>query len=153
MSHATSGSTREALDGAPVPAVHPLIAVDEVEVRSDHEVVAVKRVVASDPYLSGHYPGQPIYPGVFVVESARQAVAELIRRTRGDGYAVILLGLPAVRFTAPLLAGDSLRLHAQCGPDGDGTAFTATVSATGPGAQPVAQLRLRYAVAEPAGVS
>ncbi len=119
----------------------PLPALTEVDVVSANEVVGVKRIEATDPYLSGHYPGFPIYPGVFVVESARQAVAELVKSLRGKDFTVDLAGVPSVRFTAPLLPGDVLRVHARCEVDAD--TVTASVRCTGRDGQPVAQLSLR----------
>lgn len=135
--HAAHQTAADAHAGLGAHAV-PLTAVDEVEVVSPHEVVATKRVVADDPYLPGHYPGNPIYPGVFVVESACQATAELVRRTRGGQVA--LAGVTSARFAAPLLPGDTLRVHAQLAED-----LTATVSCTQQGGDMVAQLRLRFA--------
>jgi 3-hydroxyacyl-[acyl-carrier-protein] dehydratase len=131
-----------------VPAVAvPLAALTAVDVLSATEVVAVKHIVATDPYLPGHYPGFPIYPGVFVVETARQAVAELVRDTRGAGWSSAVVGLPAARFMAPLLPGDTLRVHVRCEPVGDGE-LAATVRCTGPGEEPVAHLEMRFALVE-----
>jgi 3-hydroxyacyl-[acyl-carrier-protein] dehydratase len=116
--------------------------VTEVEACADDEVVAVKRIDPADPYLSGHYPGFAIYPGVFVIESARQAVAELVRRTRGEDWTVEVVELPTVRFLAPLLTGDTLRLRARC-TGTDGTSLTASVDCTGANDRPVAKLAMR----------
>lgn len=80
-----------------------LQGVDSVAVR-DGGATAVKRIVADDPYLAGHFPGAPIYPGVFLVESARQAVAALV------GGPVALVGVVEARFTSPLRPGVVLLL-------------------------------------------
>lgn len=115
----------------------PLVAVDGFDLVGPSEVVATKRVVADDPYLPGHYPGDPIYPGVFVLESACQAVAELVRRTRG-GHAV-LAEVTEARFTRPLRPGDTLRVHARLDASG-----TATVECTRRDGEPVGRLALRF---------
>jgi 3-hydroxyacyl-[acyl-carrier-protein] dehydratase len=89
----------------------PLRAVDAMRVReAGRTATAVKRVVADDPYLAGHFPGAPVYPGVFVVESARQAVAGLL------GTPVTLVAVVEARFTAPLRPGDLLCLDVECEP-------------------------------------
>ncbi|MEH1122994.1 3-hydroxyacyl-ACP dehydratase FabZ family protein [Micromonospora sp. CPCC 206061] len=78
-----------------------LRAVDSLAVRDGGAAAtAVKRIVADDPYLVGHFPGEPIYPGVFLVESARQAVAGLL------GGPVTLVAVVEARFAAPLRPGD-----------------------------------------------
>ena len=61
----------------------PLRAVDDVEVLDGAEgdgdpvrtVLARKRVTDADPYLDDHFPGRPVYPGVFVLETVQQAVS------------------------------------------------------------------------------
>lgn len=85
----------------------PLDAVDEVQMRADG-VTAVKRIVATDPYLKGHYPGFPIYPGVFTVETVHQAARRAVETGRGPGVRVELAAVRSVRFQAPLLPGDVL---------------------------------------------
>lgn len=101
------------------PHVHeaaPLRAVDDVLTEVDGElyrITATKRVDPDDPYMAGHYPGQPIYPGVFVLETLGQAVTVALG---GNGVGLRLAELVSVRFTAPLLAGDVLSVHALASP-------------------------------------
>jgi 3-hydroxyacyl-[acyl-carrier-protein] dehydratase len=92
-----------------LPFAAPLRAVDEVRVgqAADSLVVhASKRIEAGDPYLEGHFPSLVIYPGVFIVETLRQAIALAL-----DGPAEIAR-LRSVRFLAPLFADDTLTLEA-----------------------------------------
>jgi 3-hydroxyacyl-[acyl-carrier-protein] dehydratase len=91
----------------------PLRAVDEVVMGPEpSEVVATKLVRAADPYLVGHYPGFTIYPGVFVLETACQAVDVLARRTLGGAAELAEIGW--LRLTGPARPGDVLRVHASC---------------------------------------
>ncbi|HEY4023733.1 MAG TPA: hypothetical protein VGM75_33970 [Pseudonocardiaceae bacterium] len=83
----------------------PLCAVDELHVCQDLELTATKTISATDPYLSGHYPGRPIYPGVFVIESVLQAA----RRYLGE-QALAVAAVESVRLNAPLLPGDTMRI-------------------------------------------
>jgi 3-hydroxymyristoyl/3-hydroxydecanoyl-(acyl carrier protein) dehydratase len=97
---------------AVVPMAAPLVAVDTVEADGDVAtglaIRATKHVDPDELYLRGHFPGFVIYPGVFIIESLIQAVAH--------GFALRgyppppLRTLRSVRFLAPILAGDSLRL-------------------------------------------
>jgi 3-hydroxyacyl-[acyl-carrier-protein] dehydratase len=125
----------------------PLTAIDELEVRSASEVVATKRIVATDPYLSGHYPDQPIYPGVFVVESARQALDALVRENRGEEWTAKLASVSSLRLLAPLLPGHTLQLHITCTDLGDGQ-LEAAAKGTRDDGEPVAQVTLRVVPSE-----
>lgn len=82
----------------------PLSAVDGVE-RGEGTVTAVKDIVATDPYLAGHYPHFTIYPGVFSIETVYQAARAELER---DGAEAELTGIHSVHFKAPLLPGDRL---------------------------------------------
>jgi 3-hydroxyacyl-[acyl-carrier-protein] dehydratase len=87
----------------------PLVAVDDVEVRIEHErrvAHACKVVDDSDPYMAGHFPGFTIYPGVFVLETVVQAVAAAL------DVPVALACVRSMRFTAPLMQGDRIELDA-----------------------------------------
>ncbi len=119
----------------------PLDAVDEVDVKSATEVRARKRIVATDPYLEGHYPGFPIYPGVFVAESASQAVEHLVRDVHGPEWVADLVEVRSARFTGALLPGDTLILNAACDPD-----WVTTVTCTNAAGDPIARLVLAFEV-------
>lgn len=93
----------------------PLNAVDRVRPTADGASVT-KRIVATDPYLEGHYPGFPIYPGVFTVETVYQAARGLLEGRLGAGARVELATVRSVRFVAPLLAGDELTSTCVLGP-------------------------------------
>src|SRR5213078_4263306 len=97
--------------GLPFPA--PLRAVDDVRVGTadDRFVVrASKRIDARDPYMEGHFPSLVIYPGVFILETVRQAVALAV------GGPVEIAGLRSVRFLAPLFGDDTLSVEATVRP-------------------------------------
>lgn len=91
----------------------PLVAVDEIDVVSPHEVTGRKFVRADDPYLEGHYPGFTIYPGIFVIETISQTVAGLVARTWENRAGLEPAGITSVRFTAPARPGDTLLAHCQ----------------------------------------
>lgn len=69
-------------------------------------VTARMPVDPTDPNLAGHFPGMPIYPGVFVIETLCQVM------TAAFGAGTRLAELTSVRFTAALLGGDELELTA-----------------------------------------
>ncbi len=92
------------------PFAAPLPALSSVHVEpvGDHlEVVATKQVLADDPYMAGHFPGLCIYPGVFIIETACQAVAAAHARAAAPP---VLSGVRSARFLAPILSGDTLSI-------------------------------------------
>lgn len=93
----------------------PLSAVDEVRIGAAGELTAEKTITTGNPYLAGHYPGRPIYPGVFVLESVVQATRRLLGNPE-----LVLVEVENVRFQAPLLPGDTLRLALSFTTDPDG---------------------------------
>ncbi|PWI06372.1 hypothetical protein DIZ27_34020 [Streptomyces sp. NWU339] len=98
------------------PFAAPLIAVDTVDITDladtleGGRVEAVKRIVADDPYLAGHYPDFTIYPGVFTLESAHQAIRHWATQRHGPGTVAELTAITSISFAAPLLPGDTVRI-------------------------------------------
>ncbi|WP_052443229.1 3-hydroxyacyl-ACP dehydratase FabZ family protein [Streptacidiphilus neutrinimicus] len=89
----------------------PLDAIDIVDTAHPHEVTATKAIRADDPYLSGHYPHFTIYPGIFIIESVGQAVRAHVAEHH-EASAPELAEVGSVRFTAPLVPGNTLTLKA-----------------------------------------
>jgi 3-hydroxyacyl-[acyl-carrier-protein] dehydratase len=96
--------------GAVTPAgAAPLRAMDGVVAEFDGEVLRMAvRVGVRAGELGGHFPGLPIYPGVFVIETLTQAMADATWRLTGGRTELRVLR--SARFTAPLLDGDELSL-------------------------------------------
>jgi 3-hydroxyacyl-[acyl-carrier-protein] dehydratase len=117
----------------------PLRAVDDVTVLSATEVVATKRVVADDPYLEGHFPGRPVYPGVFLVESVRQALDALLSHGAGEPRTATLTGITSLRLFTPLVPGDTLTAHVRCAHEPTGELVASAACTRGDGRR-VAQL-------------
>lgn len=109
----------EALDAAQIMALlphrHPFILVDRVEsVVPGHRATAIKAVTATEPWFTGHFPGNPIFPGVLLTEAFAQ-VAALVALTANRhlvGRPVLLIGLDKVRFRRPVVPGDRVVLRA-----------------------------------------
>jgi len=88
----------------------PLDALDEVVARGDGSIRTVKQVHGDEPYFAGHYPGHPIYPGVFLVEAVVQAAREHLDRKWGVSR---LVEVVSTRFLAPVQPGDTLEMRCE----------------------------------------
>jgi len=72
-------------------------------------VVALKNVSAGDPHLQDHFPGNPIMPGVLVIEAMAQTAGLLLP----EGSTAVLAQIKEARFRRPVLPGDQLRIEAE----------------------------------------
>src|SRR5262249_3996045 len=71
---------------------------------------AQKRPRPDEPYFAGHYPGHPIYPGVFIVEAVLQAARALLD---AEGQPGRLAEVVSARFLAPVQPGDALQVDCE----------------------------------------
>ena len=111
-----------------LPHRPPFLLIDEVvELEPGERVVARKTVRPDEWYLSGHFPGRPVMPGVLIVEAMAQtgAVAVLSQK-ENRGRLVLFAGIDDVRFKRIVEPGDELELEctleAVRGPIGKGRA-------------------------------
>ena len=101
---------------ANLPYAAPLRAVDELRVTEQDGLLLLsvgKDVVPGDPYLAAHFPGRTIYPGVFVVETVRQAVAAALGER--SGVLPDLSAVSSLRLVGALHPGDRLCVQATVG--------------------------------------
>lgn len=92
----------------------PFLLVDRVRALSPgRHIVGVKNVSLTDPYFRGHFPGNPILPGVLICEALAQAGALLVLRSNPSISSVatlVLTRLDRVRFRRPVVPGEQLLL-------------------------------------------
>ena len=97
-----------------LPHRYPFLMVDRVlELDPGHRAVAIKNVSVNEPFFRGHWPGQPIMPGVLIVEALAQAAGVLISASvpLRPGRVVVLASLDGVKLRRPVVPGDQLRLE------------------------------------------
>lgn len=98
-----------------IPHRDPFLFLDEVvELVPGERVVAVKEVRAEEPHFAGHFPGQPIMPGVLMVEALAQAGAvAALSLPENRGKLALFAGIDGVKFKRMVTPGDTLRLEVQ----------------------------------------
>lgn len=145
--HTGSGVPGEVgiVSGLGVPYAAPLQAVQGLDVSREGDALIVhasKLVDASDPYLPGHFPQFTIFPGVFILEAAIQAVTTAV--TEVTGREPRLERLASVRFVAPLFPGDVLTLDATARPIAGDQPFEVRAACLRNGAAAAAHLKLGF---------
>ncbi len=98
-----------------LPHRYPILLVDRVtELNVNESVIAYKNITASEPVFQGHFPDQPIYPGVYMIEGMAQAGAILAfeSHTRENinmnGKIVYFMSIDKAKFRVPVTPGDRL---------------------------------------------
>jgi 3-hydroxyacyl-[acyl-carrier-protein] dehydratase len=93
-----------------IPHRYPFLFIDRVlEAKSFESLVAIRNITISDPALQGHFPNNPIVPGVVIVEGAAQAAAVLGRISKGSLTECLFTEISEARFRKPVVPGDVLR--------------------------------------------
>jgi len=98
-----------------MPHRYPFLLVDRIEsLKEGEEIVGLKNVTINEPFFAGHFPGNPIMPGVLIVEAMAQVGGVFAFRCLPEewsGSLVYFLGIDKVRFRKPVVPGDQLRLR------------------------------------------
>jgi len=98
-----------------IPHRAPFLFVDRVlSLEGYQRAVGVKNVSINEPYFDGHWPGQPILPGVVQVEALAQlAGVLLLRRLANTQKVAVMLAIDKIKFRRPVTPGDQLRLECE----------------------------------------
>ena len=101
-----------------LPHRYPFLLVDRVvSIDPGERIEAYKNLSINEPYFDGHFPGQPVFPGVLLVEAMAQAAGILgfvtMGKTPADGSIYYFVGADNLRFKRPCVPGDQVRLFAE----------------------------------------
>ena len=93
-----------------LPQRYPLLLVDRIlEMTPGERIVGLKSVSINAPFFAGHFPGNPVMPGVLIVEAMVQVAAILVSyRPDIEGRLIYLANLERVRFRRAVRPGDQL---------------------------------------------
>ena len=100
-----------------LPHRYPFLLIDRIiKIVPGEEIVALKNVTMNEPFFQGHFPSQPVMPGVLIMEALAQAGGVLASEIRGpdkQGEIIYFMGMDHVRFRRPVVPGDQLILEAR----------------------------------------
>lgn len=93
-----------------LPHKHPFLLVDKIMEKSATHVLAIKNITADQYFFNGHFPGDPIFPGVLQLEAMAQAGGVLVLSEVDDpeNYATLFLKIDNARFKDKVVPGDTL---------------------------------------------
>ena len=100
-----------------LPHRYPMLLVDRViDFEVGKTLHAIKNVTINEPIFTGHFPNQPIFPGVLILEAMAQATGLLGFKTvenRSDNELYLFAAVDNARFKQPVIPGDTLHLHVE----------------------------------------
>jgi 3-hydroxyacyl-[acyl-carrier-protein] dehydratase len=98
-----------------IPHRYPLLLIDRVvEIEPGKRIIGLKNVSANEPFFQGHFPGNPIMPGVLIVEALAQAGAVLLlSQPEERGKLPLFAGIDGLKFRRQVVPGDQLRLEVE----------------------------------------
>jgi 3-hydroxyacyl-[acyl-carrier-protein] dehydratase len=98
-----------------LPHRYPFLMVDRIiEMRGDLSGVGIKNVTINEPYFQGHFPGNPVMPGVLQIEGMAQTAGALCMAhggLKGRPRTVYFMTIDKARFRRPVVPGDTIHYH------------------------------------------
>ena len=93
-----------------LPHRYPMLLVDRILEIQETRIVGIKNVSANEQFFQGHFPGNPVMPGVLIVEAMAQCCAVLFLKDIEDRDKKLFLfgGVDKARFRKPVIPGDQL---------------------------------------------
>src|SRR5438128_12671419 len=112
-------TTLEAADIAAIlkalPHRYPFLMIDRIiEMRGDEAAIGIKNVTINEPHFLGHFPGNPVFPGVLLIEGMAQTAGVLCLRSLAAGekpQLVYFLTIDKARFRKPVVPGHTVEYH------------------------------------------
>ena len=97
-----------------IPHRYPFLLIDKVIKIEENKITAIKNVTANEQYFQGHFPTEPVMPGVLIIESLAQAGAvALLSKDEFKGKIAYFAGINNAKFRRKVVPGDTLRLEVE----------------------------------------
>ena len=98
-----------------LPHRYPMLMIDRIiEVNGNESAIGIKNVTFNAPIFQGHFPGEPVFPGVLIIEGMAQtagAIAIAAGTGAGEDHIVYLLTVDKCKFRKPARPGDRIEYH------------------------------------------
>jgi len=93
-----------------LPHRYPFLLVDKIIYLDDHSIVGIKNLTFNEEFFQGHFPGEPIMPGVLQIEAMAQVggILVLSRMEEPQKYSTYFLKIDKVKFKRKVIPGDTL---------------------------------------------
>lgn len=99
---------------AVLPHRYPFLLIDRIiNIKGDDSATGIKNVTFNEPHFTGHFPENPIMPGVLIIEAMAQTAGAivLLNRESGQPGAVFFMTIDGAKFRRPVVPGDRLMIH------------------------------------------
>lgn len=99
-----------------IPHRYPLLLIDKViEFEANKSIHAIKNVTCNEPQFTGHFPNNPIMPGVLIIEAMAQASAILVSKSMNDreNKDVYFMSIEKAKFRKIVEPGDTMHIYAK----------------------------------------
>lgn len=97
-----------------IPHRYPFLLIDKVTDEGLNFIEGYKNVSINEPFFQGHFPEDPIMPGVLICEAAAQLGAIMLKKQKAfENKLLLFAGLDGVRFKKPVMPGDRLDIRAE----------------------------------------
>ena len=98
-----------------LPHRYPFLLVDRIiDIQPNVSITGIKNVTINEPFFQGHFPGNPVMPGVLQLEAMAQVGGIMMNRIlKTDGEIAYFLSVDGARFRRMVVPGDTIRIEAE----------------------------------------
>lgn len=99
-----------------LPHSYPMLLVDKIVEINDKEIVGLKNVTFNEAFFTGHFPKEPVMPGVYIIEAMAQCggLLALKNAKEGEKFSTYFLGIKGAKFKKKVIPGDALLIRVNC---------------------------------------
>jgi UDP-3-O-[3-hydroxymyristoyl] N-acetylglucosamine deacetylase / 3-hydroxyacyl-[acyl-carrier-protein] dehydratase len=91
-----------------LPHRYPFLLVDKIISKTDMQIVGIKNITANEPFFQGHFPDEPVMPGVLLVEAMAQTGGLLVLSQLTGKFSTYFVRIDNVKFRKKVVPGDTL---------------------------------------------